>query len=555
MTIREPSLTGRAWQIGPSARNAGDGAPFAERLASLFPVDAPDRFFTPSLARDLHDPILLGGMADAVQRIQDAVHAGERIAVFGDYDVDGLTGTAVLVSTIRRLGGKVAAMIPSRLTEGYGLSDAAVRAAADGGASVLITVDCGISNRAEIAVAVALGLSVIVCDHHELPAELPSGAVALLHPRKPGETYPFPHLTGVGVAFKLAQALLLDAEAGAELLDFAALGTLADQGALTGENRAIVRLGLDRLSRRARPGLRALLALTRIEDAQLTEEHVHFQLAPRLNAAGRMAHPRTALHLLLTQNPSEAEGLARELESLNLERRTRTEALFREILARLEAEPPTQAVVLQDPSWSVGVLGLLCSRVAERMNLPTVLMEERGDHCIGSARSVPGFDVHAALSSARDLFEKFGGHAQAAGFTLPTRHLAAFRERFIAACASAPRSEEPLALQLAVSADELTLGNARALRRFAPFGAGFPAPTLYLPGATVANAQTMGDGSHARIVLRGRQSLTAFRFGSHVPLLPPGTIIDAALTLGSSTWRGEERVEARVVDLRLSAAA
>jgi single-stranded-DNA-specific exonuclease len=555
-----PSITGRTWRLLDGGREPR--GTLRDRLLAHHTLDDIERYFHPSLG-DLHDAAELMGIDDALGRLEEALDGGEPIAIFGDYDVDGLTGAAILTEALRMVGGQVSTMVPSRLTDGYGLSIAAVEAAAARGVRVLVTVDCGVSNAAEVARASELGMDVIVCDHHELPAVLPQ-ATAILHPRREGDTYPFKGLTGAGVALKLAQALIemrSDGDPTAQLtslLDLAALGTLADMGPLTGENRTLVRLGLEQLSKRERPGLRALLAVSKVEDGIVTEEHVGFQLAPRINAAGRMAHPRTALRLLLATDDVEARVLAAELERLNVERRAKTMELEHAVLARLAEAQDGTAVVLADSRWSVGLLGVAAMRIVEKTHLPTVLFEDRGDVLIGSARTPRGTDVFAPLATCRDLFVRFGGHAQAAGLTLRAVDLPAFKERFRTACASlhAPVVEPDVDLATTLRSDELTIESARTIHDFSPFGPGASRPNFLLSQLRLTKLVPMGDGSHLRLEVAvpggPTASLTAFGWGKHLTAIREAGTFDAAVSVGSSTYRGVERLDLRVIDLRRS---
>ncbi len=557
-----PSITGRRWHLHDGGREPR--GTLRDRLLAHFTLDDIEQHFHPTLG-SLHDASEMTDVDSALGRLEEALDGGEPLAIFGDYDVDGLTGAAILTEVLRMFGGQVSTMVPNRLTDGYGLSVAAVEAAAAKGIRVLITVDCGVSNASEIARASELGVDVIVCDHHELPERLPAAA-AILHPRRADDTYPFKGLTGAGVALKLAQALIelrSDGDPTAQLtslLDLAALGTLADMGPLTGENRTLVRLGLEQLSRRARPGLRALLAVSKIEDAIVTEEHVAFQLAPRINAAGRMASPRTALRLLLSTDDAEARLLAAELERLNVERRAKTAELERSVLTRLASATDGAAVVLADPHWSVGLLGVAAMRVVEKTQLPTVLFEDRGDVLIGSARTPRGTDVFAPLATCRDLFVRFGGHAQAAGLTLRAEDFPAFKERFRTACAAlqTPVVEPDVSLATTLRADELTIESARTLQDFAPFGPGAARPHFLLPQLRLTKLVTMGDGSHLRLEVAPpggpSASLTAFGWGKHLTAIREAGTLDAAVSVGASTYRGVERLELRVLDLRRSLA-
>lgn len=557
------SLTGRRWRL------IHDGEEFSrktlnERMLEMSSIKDERQFFSPDFHRDIYDPSQLLNIDEALEAIEGALEDGSKIAVFGDYDVDGLTGAAVLIETLKNFKADVATMVPNRLKDGYGLSLKAIDAAAQYGIKLMITVDCGISNKAEIAYAKELGIGVIVCDHHQIPVEMPNDAIALIHPLQEGDNYPFKGLTGVGVAYKLSQALYelrgeMDAEEKlTKLLDLVAMGTLADQGDLEDENRTLVSLGLKQLSKRERPGIAALLNVAGIRDAEITEEHVAFQISPRINAAGRMASPMTAIRLLLADNIVIGKKYADELQSLNDSRKQRTVEIMREIMQELHSNKPKGAVVLSNPNWSVGLLGLLASRVVESFNLPTVLLEDRGDHLIASARSIPGFDVHAALAQSRELFEKFGGHEQAAGLTISKDNFQKFKKDFITSCTKPNSKDEPPELELAMRLNQrdVTIDSAKIIRKFGPFGKGYPVPHFLIEKADIVEIVPMGDGSHLRIMIKIAEdqsepiALTAFRFGKYKEDLLRSKKISAAVRILSSRWQGKERVELHVEDIR-----
>ncbi|HHW13524.1 MAG TPA: single-stranded-DNA-specific exonuclease RecJ, partial [Firmicutes bacterium] len=458
------------------------------------------------------DPRLLLGMEQAVRRIEAAFAAGERIRVYGDYDVDGLSATALLVEYLQSRGARVDFRLPSRFEEGYGLSLAAVEEAAADGVRLLLTVDCGITAAAEVARAAELGVEVIVTDHHEPPAELPR-AVAVLNPKQPGCPYPFKELAGVGVAFKLVEALAGVAQESVQdrlgpLLDLVALGTVADVVPLLGENRLHARWGLERLRSSPRPGLAALLQvgeLGRKSDSAV----IAFGLAPRLNAAGRLGDATIGVRLLLERNPARAEALARELEAANRTRQALEEQIMAEAVAALEGQGEPEralALVAAGEGWHPGVIGIVAQRVVERFHRPAVVISLDGGVGRGSARSIPGFHLYDALRECADLFVKFGGHAMAAGLTLPAGNVPAFRERLAAVAAArlAPEDLQPtLRLDACVAAEDLRPELVEELQALAPFGAGNPSPVLVLQGAEIVEERLVGEGGrHWKLSVR-----------------------------------------------------
>lgn len=401
---------------------------------------AAQRFFSPSFDQ-ISDPGLLAGMAEAVARLQKALSSKEQICILGDYDADGICGTVLLASALSEVGGTVMTYTPDRFSEGYGISLVAVDACHKAGVKLLVAVDCGSKNHAELEHAAKLGIDVIVCDHHTLDDKLPK-AVAILNPKRSDSRYPNRDLCGTGVAFTLwyglAKALHLPEEQIVSYLDLVALGTCADAVSVLGENRVLVSLGLQRIRQEElRPGLDALLGNANLHPKQtpfpLDAHRIVYSLAPRLNAAGRMAHGDLSVRLLLAPTFAEAEPLAQELEELNNRRRDLDQALTAEALDMIKESPggdQAPATVLFNPDWSLGVVGITASRLLEHYPRPTVVLTEYEGKLTGSARSGPGFDVYQALASCSDILERFGGHSYAAGLTLSKDNFGAFFVRF-----------------------------------------------------------------------------------------------------------------------------
>jgi single-stranded-DNA-specific exonuclease len=493
-----------------------------------------------------HDPFVLGDMALAVERIRAAVDAGTRICVHGDYDVDGICATALAVLVLRELGADVVWHLPSRFEEGYGVSRDTLTRVAGEGVGLVLTVDCGITAVEEVAEAVALGLDVIVTDHHRPAETLPDCPIVATRPSQ----YPFPELCGTGVVHKLAEALLgAEHPALKKNLDLVALATIADVVPLVDENRGLAAAGLRTLACTGRPGLRELMRVARVDPAAVDAGSVGFRLAPRINAAGRLGRPDAALELILTEDADEARRLAGELEELNRDRQGVEDRILREATALVEALPPRErrrrGYVLAQADWHVGVIGIVASRLVERFSRPVVLIAETQDGWKGSGRSIGRFDLHGALAACSEHLERFGGHRAAAGLSIDPARIEAFGEAF-AEHADASLSDADLqqvtAVEAVVSAEDLTLPLAQELDRLAPFGLGNPDVTLLVPGIRAAAPATVGDGKHLRFRVRqsGRDAGSAIAFGQGGQLdrLRAEGLFDVACRLKENHWNG-----------------
>lgn len=506
----------------------------------------------------LGDPWAMADLPAAVERIGRALDRCEPIAVYGDYDADGLTATAVLCLTLRALGAAARPFVPHREREGYGLRDGALDALRDDGAGLVITVDCGVTAVEEVARARRRGLDVVITDHHEPPAALPPAPV--LNPRRSDCAYPFKDLAGVGVAYRLAEALLRArlpasrAEETAErLLDLVAVGTLADVVPLHGENRGLVRRGLEQLRREGRPGVRALLARAGARQALIDADTVTFTLVPRLNAAGRLADPAIALEVLLAEDEQVAAVLAERVDALN----RRRQVLMGESLARARAEALAQMaapVVVLAGDYPLGLCGLLAGRLAEELGVPAVVLQREGDLLRGSARSVPGLDIHAALTSACSLLRRFGGHRQAAGLELSARQLAPLREALTAAVA-AQAATASAGAQLFVDAELRASTVTRwetleVLRQLEPLGSGNTPPLFLTRRARVVEWRPLGS-DRIRLRLAGLDGVFRAAAGAEVAgSLRPGDPLDVVYRLRRRTWRDNVHAEAEIIDWR-----
>jgi single-stranded-DNA-specific exonuclease len=508
------------------------------------------------------DPFGLADMAEAVARIQRAIAAGEKIVVFGDFDADGVTATAVLVQTLRRLGAQVEPYIPHRVDEGYGVSREALALLAQRDARLIITVDCGIRSADEVAFGRQQGLDIIVTDHHTIGERLPP-ALACINPRRPDSAYPFRELSGAGVAYKLAQALLRSKAAGAptleeELLDLVALGTVADLVPLVGENRALVSRGMARLNQPARLGVMALISNAGLRPGNITATDISFILAPRLNAAGRLDSAHLAYDLLTATDASEAGRLAYRLGQLNRQRQRLTAEAFALAQAGLPADVTARHMLfLIDGDVLPGIIGLVAGQLAEAYYRPAVVVCRGERHSRGSARSIPEFHITRALDecSAQGLLVRHGGHAAAAGFTVETERLDDLQQALsrIAARELAGQDLTPaLTIDAVVDLQTLDWAAHALLSRLEPFGYGNSAPVLASYGVEVLDARQVGaEGKHLKITLGdGRQEwdAIAFRMGPCLETLTPR--IDVAYRLEANLWNGRLNLQLNVEDFR-----
>jgi single-stranded-DNA-specific exonuclease len=494
-----------------------------------------------------HDPLLLGDMERACARLRAAVAEGRRICVHGDYDVDGIAATTLAVLLLRELGADVDWHLPSRFDEGYGVRSDTLARLADEGCGLVLTVDCGITAADEVDEAKARGLEVIVTDHHRPGERLPDCPIVATRP----SDYPFPELCGTGVVYKLGQALFgVDSEIPKRHLDLVALATIADVVPLVDENRSLAIAGLRALARTTKPGLRALMNAAGVDPAALDAGAVGFRLAPRLNAAGRLGHPREALQLLLTEDENEARRLADSLEDLNRERQAVEGRILREAIAQVEEWPAERrnrrAYAVAGADWHEGVIGIVASRLVERYHRPVVLIAGGEGDWKGSGRSIPAFDLHGALGACSALLERWGGHRAAAGLSIRAENVADFAEAFAehASGALADEDLEPVThVDAVVNRDaQLSLDLCAELGRLAPFGLGNPAPTLLAPGVGLAEVATVGEGKHLRFRIRrnGRDggSAIAFGQGSRLESLRPEGRYDVAFRLEENRWNG-----------------
>jgi single-stranded-DNA-specific exonuclease len=532
--------------------------------------------FLESPLAGLHAPELLPGAAAATDRLWEAVQQKRRICVYGDYDVDGTAGTAILWLALRLLGAQADFYVPHRLEEGYGLNGEALRQIAQTGATVVVTVDCGIASLAEAEEARRLGLELIVTDHHEFKSSLPSAAV-LVHPRLPGGNYPFGGLSGAGVAFKVAWLLSKRASGSDKVLPrfreflldgvaLAALGLVADAVPMLDENRIFVRHGLSRLRYAPTPGLKALLEAAGLGDkAALKAEHISFKLGPRLNAVGRLGSARLVIELLTTTSAQRAADLARFLDGQNSQRQQMERRMLAQARDQAAACDGASALVLADPDWHPGIVGIVASRLVDLYHRPVLMIAlrpERTDNSIigqGSGRSVPGLPLHQALEACGDELLGHGGHAAAAGFKIRPARIDAFRDRFCAFVTDHFASGTPppyLTIDAEVSLSALTVGLVRDLDRLEPFGVDNRRPLFLATGLEIIDTPKRIGGGERHLSFRVRQKGTAMRaiafgFAERLEeLMSSGGACALVFTPKINEWQGFRRIDLEIVDFQ-----
>lgn len=506
----------------------------------------------------LLDPFLMTDMDKAAGRVGLAMSRGEKIAVFGDYDVDGITATCLLTDFLRRHGADAVSYIPGRLEEGYGLNPIAIHQLHDEGVKLIVTVDCGITAVSEAELCKKLGIDLVITDHHECKQTLPA-AIAVVDPHRPDGGYPHKNLSGVGVAFKLASALCGSQETVLEeYADMVCLGTVADVMPLQGENRVFVARGLESLAHTKRPGIAALMAECGCAPEAVSASSIGFMLAPRINAAGRMGQIDLAVELFLTDDPDKAAEAARGLCELNRQRQAVESEIYRQAVSMLPMGKPPEAIVLADESWHQGVVGIVASRIAEEYACPTFLICLDGEHGKASSRSHGGFNLFASLSALSPLLESYGGHELAAGFTITRANIPEFRRQICALAAKFYTDDVPrtvLDVDCAVSPELLTLHNVDALQMLEPCGNGCPKPVLMVKNLTIDRISMVGGGRHMRLRLcSGHTYLNAIYFSANPQTvsIQPGDLVDVAFTPQVNEFRGTRTVQMNVIDIRPS---
>ena len=552
------------WQFAPQvedadftkiAKKAGLGPEAARLLFSrgIKDEDSLSRFLAPSLV-DLHDPYLLQDMDKAVNRIRRAIEQGEFILVYGDYDADGMTSASILKETLEQLGAECLVYLPNRFTDGYGPNASVYKYFIEQqGISLIVTVDNGVAGHEAIDLAQSMGVDVIVTDHHSIPEVLPD-AHAIVHPEHPESDYPFKHLAGCGVAFKLACALLEEVQV--ELLDLVAIGTIADMVSLTDENRIMVQYGLEVLRNTQRIGLQELFEVAGISSSDLTEETVGFQLAPRLNALGRLDDPNPAIDLLTGFDDEEVREIALMIQNKNEERKEIVQAIYEE--AKSLVDPNKSVQVLAKEGWNPGVLGIVAGRLLEELGQTVIVLNIEDGRAKGSARSIEAVDIFEALNPHRELFIAFGGHAGAAGMTLEAEQLDALSEileTYVKDKGIDAKGKNTLYLDEELDLESLSLETVKSFERLAPFGMDNQKPIFYIRDFQVENARSMGAGdSHLKLkISKGAANfeVVAFGKGSLATEFAQVKDLELAVTLSVNQWNGQTTLQLMMVDARV----
>lgn len=531
-------------------------------------------FLNPNWDTHVHDPFLFSHMEEAVQRVFAALTNGEHITVHGDYDADGVTGSAVLIETLKELRDKSGSTaivdwyIPHRDKEGYGLNPTSVKALSERGTNVIITVDCGIANVAEIAQARELGMDVIVVDHHQFGEELPNGI--LIHPRLPGEQYPFPWLAAVGVSWKLACALCVEARRrgldipdGFEkwLLDFVSIATVTDMVPMVGENRVLETYGLKVLNKTKRPGLQTLIKLTGYVQGKLTTESVAFGLGPRINAAGRMDHAEVALRLMLAETDEEAAEIGEAIETLNKERQKAVARIMKEAETQFADSPEGSVLAFWSESWPPALVGLVAGKFLDKTGRPTIAIGKNGDRWVGSGRSFAAYDITEGIKRAGEgILNHSGGHVQACGFSFNGEDPRQLVEKFYedAACELKDIDCSPtLRIDAELGLEELDWSLLETLDRLEPFGETFKRPQFMSSRLSVASANLVGQTQkHVSCVLRSPSGRNAkfigFNMSDKFDLLGIGKSVDVVYDVGLNEWNGRKEIQCKLIDVRMT---
>ena len=537
----------------------GGFAPLAAMILASRGLNTPEKAATYlDCSCELLDPFLLTDMALAAGRVGLAMTRGEKIAVFGDYDVDGVTATCLLTDFLRKNGADCIPYIPGRLEEGYGLNPIALHSLAQQGVKLIVTVDCGITAIAEAQLCKELGMDLVITDHHECKDIFPE-ACAIVDPHRPDGGYPHKTLSGVGVAFKLAAALSGNQEQVLrEYADMVCLGTVADVMPLQGENRVFVTQGLELLRSTTRPGLAALMQHSSCEPSSVNASSVGYMLCPRINAAGRMGKIECAVELFLTEDPQRADELATALCDMNRQRQSIESDIYNQAVQMLPEGQQPPAIVLAEESWHQGVVGIVASRIAEEFCCPTFLVCLDGEHGKASSRSYGGFNLFSSLSELSDLLESYGGHELAAGFTIHASQIAAFRQAICEKAKAYYTEDSPrtvLDADCVIAPELMTLHNIDSLSRLEPCGNGCPKPLLVMEHLTVDRISQVGGGRHMRLRLRnGRHFFNAIYFSAtpESASIAEGDLVDVAFIPQINEFRGERTPQMNVTDIRPS---
>lgn len=517
-------------------------------------------------AQDLHDPFLFSDMQKAIDRINQSVENGERIIVFGDYDVDGISAAAIVFQVLKKIGAQVSYRIPHRVNDGYGLTEKFIEDFQNNDVKLLITVDCGISCAKVISKCKDVGIDTIITDHHAIPNDFPNDALAVIHP-KYDQNYPFDELTGSGVALKLAHAIILrhlpeneQKEMLEDLIDLSSLGTVADLGPLVGENRTIVRRGITKLKNTRWIGLDLLMKLARIEKKEISASTIGFGIAPRINAAGRIDDPYIPLTLLLQEQISEkAEILAQKLEQINHKRRELTIQACDELASHFTEDNLPKILIAESIDWHVGILGLIAGKISEKTMRPAIIFQDFGEYLVGSARSQSCFDITQALKFCHDLIDTYGGHKQAAGLTISKKNYQQFKDK-ISEYAEQNIQDDDLhsimALDCELQQDDLCFELSESIKQMSPFGIGNSHPKFVIRNIEPLFVKQIGrDSAHLKFAIQAANNTTlnviAFNMGEHAQALKETKNIHLAFELKERFWQGEKRLELQALDFEI----
>ena len=560
--MSQPSVLGRKWQI----LNNDPSLSILERLLAnrgVGDVESQATYLNPELSK-LHDPFLMDDMQAAVKHLQQAIKNNHRIIIFGDYDVDGVTGTAILVLGLLELGANVSYRLPSRTEDGYGLNNKIIDEIKSVDTKLLITVDTGISCAEQIKYARQQGIDVIITDHHTIPDDIPD-ANYILHPKLDKSGYPFPDLTGAGVAFKLIQAMFKEHFSVSELdaklkkyIDLATLGTIADLGPLKGENRVIVKEGLKQMQNSYWDGLRHLLEVCNVDPANPIEStHVGFRIAPRINAAGRLDSPYYALKLFLTDGDT-SKKFADKLEKINKERQRLTEEILQEAETIANKQLKKEKILIAyHPNWKSGLVGIIAGRLSSNYSMPVIIMEERNDTYIGSARGPEYFNLVEALKNSDKYLENYGGHVQAAGFTLPKANLNQFVHsmQVYAKSELAQTDTEPvLDIDTEIGHQQINQNLLDQIEKLSPFGHKNARPLFLIKGAYLKDLKKVGaDRSHLLgniLVDQAEYNFIGFKMADKVKNLQEFERFDVAFHVGTNTYKGVTKIQLQLIDLK-----
>ncbi len=561
------SVLNKDWQIKNQDPNLG----ITEKLLANRGITEQEQiqsYLYPNYKKGFHNPFLMKDMDKAVARIKKAVHGQEKIMIFGDYDVDGISGTAILYNTLKIMGGRVSYRLPHRVKDGYGLSNAFIEEFIKLGVNLAITVDCGISCKSQIELAHNYGLEVIVTDHHTIPEEMPDKAFAILHTMQPGCEYPFKGLTGAGVAYKLASALITDNFKGGEreeylyaLLDLASLGTVADIGPIRDENRIIVKYGLEALKNTRWSGLQHLKDQAGIlPEEKLNIGTIGFKIGPRINAAGRIDHPYYALQLLLSEDGEKGKQLAEHLEKLNQSRQQMVIKAMLEAETQYTGRRSDKIFVAWSPDWHVGILGLIAGKISEKYGVPAMILQDFGDYLVASARCPATFNVVEALTANRDYLEHFGGHAQAAGFNIRKDRLEDFvrnMEQYAETHFMKDKDANPiLNIDCEIQADDINESLMKFMDQMEPFGVGNEQPLFLVKNAKYNFLRRVGkESNHLSFLAQTgfkKFSTIAYKLGEFADQIAQSPSVDIVCYLDRNEWKGRHQIQFRAVDFRPS---